>query len=176
MRPLPSTDAAPCSALFLSPTAPDLTVLCRELVWRYARWWSGTARARPSAPAALDRGVPAIWGDRPYQSSSPHNNVASRVSWHRPSSPTHHSRTPLYSTPLLDGTGRNDSANRHKHMVGGRQSFLADSAGLEHGYGSLGKSQGVPVSLRFFARSDQTRFFFKKKKPKKCAGVPAALK
>lgn len=34
LRPLPSTDAAPCSALFLSPTAPDLTVLCRELVWR----------------------------------------------------------------------------------------------------------------------------------------------
>jgi hypothetical protein len=78
LRPLPSTDAAPCSALFLSPTAPDLTVLCRELVWRgllgggaallvlgrrHRQRWIGGSRA------------PGNMGDRPYQSSSPHNKA-----------------------------------------------------------------------------------------------------
>jgi hypothetical protein len=57
LRPLPSTDAAPCSALFLSPTAPDLTVLCRELVWR-GLLGGGAAPAGGSAGS----GVPAIWG------------------------------------------------------------------------------------------------------------------
>jgi hypothetical protein len=53
---------------------------------------------------------PGPVGPRESQSSIKAPLPPSR-SWHRPSSPTHHSRTPLYSTPTRrHGTQRNDSA------------------------------------------------------------------